>query len=499
MTKIISHSFHYHQHEFRGAFALLSILRALLLLMIATASLHAQQASKPNIIFILADDLGYGDLSCYGQKHFQTPNIDKLADQGIRFTSHYAGAPVCAPSRSVFMTGLHTGHTLIRGNREVQPEGQWPLPDDAYTLMKMMKAAGYRTGVFGKWGLGYPGSEGAPEHQNVDTFFGYNCQRLAHNYYPAYLWDNGEKIFLEGNKDSAKNDYAPGIIHEKALQFLEDHRDSAFFLFYPMIIPHAELAAPEKYMARYRGKFPPEKTFEGVDDGDTFRKGPYGSQPEAHAAFAAMIHLMDDQVGSIMDKVAALGLDQNTLIIFASDNGPHTEGGADPDYFDSNGILKGYKRDVYEGGIRVPMIARWSGKIMPARISDHVSAFWDVMPTFAELLNIRIRNDIDGVSFLPTLLGDPEKQKQHKYMYWEFHELGGRRALRAGDWKLVQYNVLKDTPGSLELYDLKNDPSEKDNVAAKFPEKVRELKKIMLRERIPAADFPFTEQMVKQH
>lgn len=497
MTSIIPQPFKYLYRKSRLSQAIPPILSVLLLLVMCTMSLHGQNTAKPNIIFILADDLGYGDLSSYGQKLFQTPNIDKLAAQGIRFTNHYAGAPVCAPSRSALMTGLHTGHTSIRGNKEVQPEGQWPLPADTYTLVKMMKSAGYRTGVFGKWGLGYPGSAGAPEHQGVDTFFGYNCQRLAHNYYPEYLWDNTDKIVLDGNTGSGKTTYAPEIIHERVLQFLEDQRDSAFFLFYPMVIPHAELAAPEKYMARYRGRFLPEKSFEGVDDGAMLKKGPYGSQREAHAAFAAMIHLMDDQVGSIVDKVAALGLDQNTLIIFASDNGPHTEGGGDPGYFDSNGILRGYKRDVYEGGIRVPMIARWNGRIKPAQATDHVSAFWDVMPTLAELLDITITNDIDGVSYLPTLLGEPEKQKQHKYLYWEFHELGGRMALRAGDWKIVQYNVLKDPPGSFELYNLKDDPSEKDNVAAKFPKKVKELKKAMLRERVPSDAFPFGESSPK--
>lgn len=497
MSSILPQPFKYADRKSRLFQAIPPILFALLLLVMCNLSLHGQNTAKPNIIFILADDLGYGDLSCYGQKLFHTPNIDKLAAEGIRFTNHYAGAPVCAPSRSALMTGLHTGHTSIRGNKEVQPEGQWPLPAATYTLMKMMKSAGYRTGAFGKWGLGYPGSAGAPEHQGVDTFFGYNCQRLAHNYYPEYLWDNTDKIVLDGNTGGGKTTYAPELIHERALQFLEDQRDSAFFLFYPMIIPHAELAAPEKYMVRYRGKFLPEKSFEGVDDGAMLKKGPYGSQLEAHAAFAAMIHLMDDQVGSIVDKVAALGLDQNTLIIFASDNGPHTEGGGDPGYFDSNGILTGYKRDLYEGGIRVPMIARWNGRIKPAQTTDHVSAFWDVMPTLAELLDITINNDIDGVSYLPTLLGETEKQKQHKYLYWEFHELGGRMALRSGDWKIVQYNVLKDPPGIFELYNLKNDPSEKDNVAAKFPKKVKELKKAMLGERVPSEAFPFGESSPK--
>lgn len=451
----------------------------------------AQTTGKPNIIFIVADDLGYGDLSCYGQKHFQTPNIDKLARHGMKFTNHYSGSPVCAPSRSALMTGLHSGHTFIRGNKEVQPEGQWPLPEEAFTVTELLKSAGYVTGVFGKWGLGYPGSEGTPSKQGVDVFFGYNCQRLAHNYYPEYLWDNETRVVLEGNKGSGKEDYAPSLIHERALAFLEEHQDTSFFLFYPMIIPHAELTAPEKYMALYRGKFLPEKVFEGVDEGETFRKGPYGSQREAHAAFAAMIHLMDEQVGSVLNKVAALGLDDNTLIIFTSDNGPHVEGGADPDYFDSNGNLRGYKRDLYEGGIRVPLLATWKGKIKEGQVSDHPSAFWDVMPTLAEIVGAKIPYRPDGLSYLPTLLGKPGKQQSHDHLYWEFHELGGRRAVRKDDWKLVQYNVGKTPAGNFELYNLKEDPSEKNNVAEKYPRKVNELKKIMLAAHIPSGDFPF--------
>src|SRR5687767_206596 len=341
----------------RFAFTLI----CLLLLSCVISSSHAQER-QPNIIFILADDLGYGDLSCYGQKRFTTPHIDRLATEGMKFTNHYAGAPVCAPSRSALMTGLHTGHTFIRGNKEVMPEGQWPLPGDARTMLKMFKSAGYTTGVFGKWGLGSPGSEGAPERQGVDNFFGYNCQRLAHNYYPAHLWDNDRKIALAGNHSAAKEDYAPLLIHEKAMAFLETNKDKPFFLFYPMVIPHAELAAPEEYMSRFWGKFAPEKKVDGADAGEqNYQTGGYGSQDEPHAAYAAMISLMDEQVGDVVKKVAALGLDENTLIIFTSDNGPHIEGGADPEYFDSNGILRGFKRDLYEGGIRVPMIARWSG------------------------------------------------------------------------------------------------------------------------------------------
>jgi len=466
-----------------------------LLLLLTLASFSTRGQERPNIIYILADDLGWGDLSCYGQKNFKTPNIDRLASEGLRFTSHYSGSPVCAPSRSALMTGLHSGHTYIRGNKSVEPEGQWPLPDEAVTIPEMLKSVGYTTGVFGKWGLGSPGSTGAPENQGVDRFFGYLCQSLAHNYYPSYLWDNASKVFLRENSGDAKEEYAPQIIHKQALDFIEQNKNRPFFLFYAMITPHAELVAPEKYMSKYRGKFLPEKSYDGIDAGEPgFREGPYASQQESHAAFAAMIDLMDEQVGTIMAKVKELGMDNNTLIIFSSDNGPHKEGGADPDYFDSNGIFKGYKRDVYEGGIRVPMIARWTGVIKPGTETNHPSAFWDVMPTFAELLNVPIKHTIDGVSFLPTLKGNKKEQKHHDYLYWEFHEQGGKRALRQGDWKLVQTNVSANPPGKFELYNLKKDPSETTDLSAKYSEKVRELTGLMLSARIPSPDFPFAAE-----
>lgn len=464
----------------------------LLLLMSFAVVPQASAQDRPNIIFILADDLGYGDLSCYGQQKLSTPNIDKLAAEGMKFTNHYSGSPVCAPSRSTLMTGLHSGHTFIRGNKSVPPEGQWPLPDSAFTLPEMLKSAGYATGVFGKWGLGSPGSEGAPENQGVDRFFGYNCQTLAHNYYPEYLWDNTRKVFLQANTGTAKVDYAPELIHKQALEFIEKNRQQPFFLFYAMITPHAELIAPEKYMSRHRGKFLPEKEYQGVDAGEPkFRKGPYGSQAESHAAFAAMIDVMDEQVGDIYAKIAALGLEENTIIIFSSDNGPHLEGGADPDYFDSNGILRGYKRDVYEGGIRVPMIARWKGVIKPGSETSHPSAFWDVLPTFAELLKVNAPKNLDGISYLPTLKGEAKRQKRHDYLYWEFHERGGRRALRQQQWKLVQLDLKAKPPGAFELYDLSKDPGETNNLAAKYPARVKAMAKVMSAARTPSKDFPF--------
>ncbi|MDX2246910.1 MAG: arylsulfatase [Bacteroidia bacterium] len=445
----------------------------------------------PNIIFILADDLGYGDLSCYGQQKFQTPHLDKLAAEGMLFTQHYAGTTVCAPSRSALMTGFHTGHTFIRGNKEVQPEGQHPLPDSAFTLAEMLKTRGYVTGAFGKWGLGFPGSEGDPNRQGFDEFLGYNCQRLAHSYYPRHLWHNQKKVELPQNAGTGKNLYAPDYIHRKTLDFIEKNKDTTFFLFVPNVIPHAELVTPDSLMSKFRGKFLPEKPFEGTDEGENYRNGPYASQAEPHAAFAAMIYLLDKQVGEIMAKLKETGIDDNTLVIFSSDNGPHLEAGADPDYFDSNGPLKGYKRDLYEGGIRVPMIARWPGKILPGTTADHVSAFWDLMPTLADLTNATIPDYYtDGISYLPTLLRQG-KQRQHRYLYWEFHEKSGRVAIRKGNWKAIKYDYLNQPEAPFELYDLKQDEGETQNLAANFPEVLAEMEKILKKARTDSEIFNF--------
>jgi len=450
------------------------------------------EPQKTNIVFILADDLGYGDLGCYGQKHFSTPNIDNLAGNGLRFTQHYSGSTVCAPSRSTIMTGQHTGHTFIRGNKEWKPEGQYPLEAEAVTIAEVLQDAGYVTGAFGKWGLGYPGSEGDPNNQGFDEFFGYNCQRLAHNYYPYHLWHNQEKVMLEENTGRQTGQYGPDVIHEQALKFLEKNKDKPFFLYYPSVIPHAELFAPEEYMKKYRGKFEPEKSYKGVDDGERYRNGGYGSQPESHAAFAAMVNVLDDHVGEVVAKLKELGVYDNTVIFFSSDNGPHLEGGADPDYFDSNGILKGYKRDLYEGGIRAPMIAVWKDKIKPGRKTDHISAFWDILPTVAEIAGTETPANIDGISFLPTLL-DEKGQKQHDYLYWEFHERGGRLALRKGDWKLVKYNVFDSQETTTELYNLSEDPGEENNLAEKHPEKVENLTELMKSARTKSKVFKFKQ------
>jgi len=448
---------------------------------------------KPNIIYIIADDLGYNDLSCYGQKNFSTPNIDKLASQGMLFTQHYSGSTVCAPSRSVLMTGLHTGHTYIRGNKEVRPEGQHPLPASIHTMAEALQEEGYTTGAFGKWGLGSPDSEGDPLNQGFDRFYGFNCQRYGHHYYPHHLWDDDQKIILDRNEGKKKGSYAPTLIQAEVINFLEANKDKPFFLFKPTIIPHAELAAPESYMEKNRGKFLPEKPYEGYDEGEDYRNGPYESQEETHAAFVSMIQVLDDHVGEIVQKVEDLGIADKTIIIFTSDNGPHLEGGADPEYFDSNGPLKGFKRDLYEGGIRVPMIAKWPGKIKAGSISNHISAFWDVYPTLSDIAGIDPPQDIDGISFGPTLTGDGD-QKAHEYLYWEFHEKGGRQAVRKGKWKGVKYNVLKNPNQKIELYDLSKDLGEENDIAAENPEMVNDMKEIFKTARTHSDVFTFGQK-----
>jgi len=446
---------------------------------------------KPNIIYILADDLGYGDLSCYGQTKFKTPNIDKLAAEGMLFTQHYSGSTVCAPSRSVLLTGLHTGHTPIRGNREIFPEGQQPIADSIYTIAEALKENGYETGVFGKWGLGFPRSEGDPTNQGFDTFYGYNCQRLGHNYYPKHLWSNNDSIVIKENEGQKTEVYAPFLIHEKTLEFMDTNKDVPFFLYVASVIPHAELAAPEEELSKFRGKFNPEKKYTGVDSGALYKNGGYASQDESHAAFAAMVSILDKQVGDIINKVKDLGIEDNTLIIFTSDNGPHQEGGADPEYFNSNGNLRGFKRDLYEGGIRVPMIASWKGQIKENTTTDHISAFWDVFPTLSEIVGIEKPNHSDGISFLPTLKNETEIQNQHEYLYWEFHERGGRQAIRKEKWKAVKYNVLTNPDVKLELYDLSVDVEEQFDVAEDYPEIINEMEAILKDARTDSEVFKF--------
>jgi arylsulfatase A-like enzyme len=456
--------------------------------------LAIEEKPKPNIIFILVDDLGYGDLGFLGQQYIETPAIDRLAANGMFFTNFYSGATVCAPSRSAFMTGLHTGHTPIRGNTEVQPEGQRPMPDSVMTISKLMQKAGYVTGAFGKWGLGFPGSEGDPVNQGFDQFFGYNCQRYAHRYYPDYLWDNFQKVDLPGNDWTTRGDFAPDVIQERTLEFIEKNQDKPFFLFMPIVMPHAELAAPDdEILAKYKTKFPNETAYvaksKGADYGPEMAIPAYQSQPYPHATFAAMVARIDRYVAEVVEKLDELGLSENTSIIFASDNGAHQEGGADPDFFDSNGVFRGHKRDLYEGGIRTPMIAYWPGKIKAGSESDQTFAFWDLLPTFAELAGIKPEKETDGISFLPTLLGNTQ-QKIHDYLYWEFHEQGGKQAIRQGNWKGIKLKVFGADEPILELYDLSKDPSESTNLATQKPEKMQELAQLMDEAHTSNSQFP---------
>ena len=430
---------------------------------------NATSIRKPNVIYILADDLGYGDLSCYGQKKFTTPNIDALARKGMRFTQHYSGSTVCAPSRCCLMTGLHTGHAVVRGNAEVQPEGQAPMPADTFTVAHLMQKAGYKTGIFGKWGLGAPGSASEPLEMGFDRFYGYNCQRIAHSYYPAFLWNDDKRELLIENAAQKPKVYAPKLIQQQAIEFIRENKEQPFFLYYAAVQPHADMIAPKGFMNRHRGKYDPETPY---------KEEYYRGQDEPHAAFAAMVNVLDNYVGQISNELEKLGIADNTLIIFTSDNGPHTEGGHDPEYFDSNGIFKGTKRDLYEGGTRVPMIANWPGKINAGSRSDHVSAFWDFLPTMAELTEQPLPGETDGISMMPTLVGGSEQQ-QHEFLYWEFAERKGRVAIRKGNWKAVRYEASIDPHSPLELYDLSDDPGESVNVAAEHPEIASELRNLI--------------------
>jgi arylsulfatase A-like enzyme len=449
---------------------------ALALVLLSTAALllglRQPAAIPPNIVLIMADDLGYGDLGAYGQTKINTPYLDELATSGMRFTSFYSGSTVCAPSRSALLTGQHTGHTPIRGNVELPEEGQAPLPSSAFTLAEMLQQAGYVTGAFGKWGLGGPGTEGVPNNQGFNVFFGYNCQREAHRQYPEHLWHNGRKVPLPGNF-SQPTYYAPDLIHQRALEFIDNNKDRHFFLYYPSTLPHAELMIPPgERFSQYQGKFeeiPFVNKAKGANYGEAdLIPAHYNSQPAPRAAYAAMVSLLDRQVGEVVAKLKALGLDKNTLIIFTSDNGPHLEGGGDPDFFDSNGPWRGFKRDLYEGGIRVPFIACWPGKIKAGSVSHHVAAGWDLMPTLAEVAGLPLPRGTDGLSFLSALLQG--KQLVHQYLYWEFREGDNyRKALRHGDWKALEFREKARDYPVRELYKIKSDSTESNDLAALHP------------------------------
>lgn len=467
--------------------------------------------AHPNIIYILADDLGYGELGVYGQKIIETPNIDALAKNGMRFTQHYTGAPVCAPARCVLMTGQHTGNAYIRGNDEWKArgdvwnyqamfdnpalEGQRPLPSYKLTITEILKNAGYTTGMVGKWGLGAPNTEGTPNKQGFDFFYGYNCQRQAHTYYPTHLWRNEERHILKNKlvvphqklpsdfkpTEAASyanyelEDYAPDLMHKEALSFIEKNKDKPFFLYYASPIPHLPLQAPRRWLEYYQKKLGEETPYTGKS---------YFPNRTPRATYAAMISYLDEQVGELVAKLKEHGLFENTLIIFTSDNGPTYTGGADTEFFDSAKPFKtsyGYgKGFTHEGGIRVPMIATWFGTIERESESDHISAFWDVLPTICELTNQRIPRNTDGISFLPTLLG--KKQKRHEYLYWEFPAYGGQQAVRLGKWKGIRKNIQKEDNLRIELYNLEKDIQEQNNVADKYPNVIKRMTTIMREE-----------------
>ena len=454
-------------------------MRPILILIAACFPSLALAAAQPNIIYILLDDAGYGDLSCYGQTKFETPHIDRLAKEGMKFTNHYAGSTVCAPTRSVIMSGLHTGHTPSRGNKEIRPVGQHPIPSATFTIAEALQKAGYVTGAFGKWGLGNPGSEGDPIHQGFDRFYGYNCQRNAHTYYPTWLFDNLKKVELDGKT------YAHDLIMDQAVDWINTHHKRPFFCFLPVTIPHAAMHVPEEYAAPYRRMF---SQFENKV-GKYGNNKPFAKNPAAQ--FAGMMTALDSGVGRILETLKKNGMDKDTIILLSSDNGPHKEGGHMPDFFNSNGGLRGYKRDLYEGGIRCPLLVRWPGQIKPGTTSDHISAHWDMFPTLCDLARTDTPDKLDGISFLPTLIG--KEQKQHKYLYWEFFEGGGKRAVRIGKWKAVQNQVNKKGQNApIEVYDLNADAAEKNNLAAQQSEVIAQTKAIFKEAHTTSAIWKFS-------
>ena len=443
----------------------------------AWALLAAPAAAKPNVVLIVADDLGYAELGCYGQKKIRTPNIDRLAREGMRFTQFYSGSPVCAPSRCCLMTGKHTGHAHVRDNRQMKPEGQTPIPDSEVTLAELLKKRGYATGAMGKWGLGPPGSEGDPNKQGLDLFFGYNCQAHAHNHYPTYLWRNDRRIELDGKQ------FSQDLFEAEALKFIRAHKSGPFFLYLPFTVPHLAIQVPEDSLAEYRGKW---------DDPPYDGKKGYLPHPAPRAGYAAMVTRMDRTVGRVLDALKEHGLDSDTLVLFTSDNGPTYDrtGGSDSAFFESAGPLRGLKGSVYEGGIRVPLVARWPGKIEPGTTSDLPCYFPDVLPTVMGMVGASdaTPKGLDGISFAPTLLGKGE-QRKHEFLYWEFPSYGGQQAVRLGDWKGVRQGMTKGNT-KVELYDLKADVGEKVDVAAKHPEVVRRIERIMREQHTPSELFP---------
>lgn len=475
--------------------------KGLFFALMAVSSLALGQ-QKPNVIYIYADDLGYGELGVYGQTKIKTPFLDAMAKEGIRFTQHYTSAPVCAPARCMLMTGVHAGHSYIRGNYELggfadnKEGGQMPLPENTFTIAKLMKNAGYQTALVGKWGLGMSNSTGNPNQQGFDYAYGFLDQKQAHNLYPTHLWENGKwdtlrnsyqlvheyqnkKIALDSidfEKFKGK-DYAATKMMEKALGFIEKNKAKPFFLYLPLPLPHLSLQAPEEEIKAYQGKF--EETIY------TGQKGGYVPTKYPRATYAAMISYLDKQVGRVMATLKKLQIDENTLVIFSSDNGATFDvGGVDTEFFNSVGGLRGRKQDLYEGGIREPMIARWPAKIKAGRLSNHPSAQFDVMATLGELTGQKIPVHTDGISFLPTLLG--QKQKTHPFLYFEFPEKSGQVAVRIGNFKGVKSQLKKNKQAPWELFDLANDLSESHDIAKNHPEVLKQMDEIVKNQHRPS-------------
>ncbi|MEY8685147.1 arylsulfatase [Bacteroides sp. AN502(2024)] len=492
-------------------------------LLISALSANAQKKNtRPNILFILCDDMGYGDLGCYGQPFIRTPHIDAMAKEGMRFTQAYAGSPVSAPSRASFMTGQHSGHCEVRGNKEYwrnapivmygeneEPSiaGQHPYDPEHIILPEIMKDNGYTTGMFGKWAGGYEGSSSTPDKRGIDEYYGYICQYQAHLYYPNFLnryskalgdtgvirvvMDENIKYPMYGPDYRKRSQYSADMIHKKAMEWL-DKQDSQqpFFGILTYTLPHAELVQPEdSILNEYKAKFDPDKVFKGS------KGSRYNAITHTHAQFAGMITRLDHYVGDVLKKLKEKGLDENTLVIFSSDNGPHEEGGADPTFFGRDGKLRGLKRQCHEGGIRIPFIARWPGRVPASEVSDHICAFYDLMPTFCDIAGIKnyekkYRNQekevdyFDGISFAPTLLGK-KRQKQHDFLYWEFNETN-QIAVRMGDWKLI---VKKGKPS---LYNLKTDIHEDNDIALRHPDMVAKMKAIIFEQHTPNQHFSVT-------
>jgi len=476
-----------------------------------------KEETKPNIIFILADDLGYGDLGSYGQELIETPNIDALASAGMKFTQHYSGSPVCAPSRCVLLTGKHSGHAYIRGNDEWGArgdvwdyramiadstlEGQRPLPANTTSIATLLQSAGYRTGMIGKWGLGAPHTEGIPNRQGFDFFCGYNCQRQAHTYYPVHLYLNEERLYLgndtvaphakleEGADPLDQASYAPytlstyasDVMFNEMIQFIEEGGENPFFFYWASPIPHVALQAPQRWVDYYVEKFGDEEPYTGD-------KGYYPTR-YPHATYAAMISYLDERVGELVHTLKEQGMYENTLIVFSSDNGPTFNGGTDSPWFNSGGPFKSErgwgKAFLHEGGIRVPMIASWPGQIASGSESGHISAFWDLLPTLCEVAGVEPPVDVDGISYLPELLGK-EEQSKHPYLYWEFPASGGQQAVRMDQWKAIRKNILQGNL-DIELYNLDQDIQELNNVAADHPDVIEQMELILENEHVPAS------------